>query len=384
MNPILSVIIPTKNRYSYLTEVLNILTGIKRNDVEYIITDNSTDNTVFNQFVQSLNDERIRYYYVKHNMSQTENSDYALSLANGEYICFIGDDDIILENIFVMIERMKLESIDCMIQDPITYYWGDVNFKYELSSQKPASFIFGSDYKYSFLTVDVEKELANILNAGATRIGLLPKVYHGIVRKELLDEIKAKCGSYFPGPSPDMASSVALSLFAAKTILSAMPFTISGKSGKSASGMGLTHTHIGDLNKDFLPKNVIETWNDKIPKFWSCSTIWAQSALYSLNACDSKLDINYKALYTNLLVFESGFTKQINEKIDLNCSFPDKVEIYSRRMYIFLLRVRSFIQRRYFSYDGMKTYSDVHTIKECYDMVNSLLVIDDSATGKDI
>lgn len=370
----LSIIIPTKNRYNYLKAVIQILIKIERQDVEFVITDNSTDDVAFEDFIKSLNDSRIRYFFIKHNISQTENSDYALSNAIGKYVCFIGDDDIILDNIFLMIDEMEKKNIDCLIQSPVDYYWSDVKFKYSLGSQRPSSFLFDDNYRCEFVNIDIEKELSEILQSGATKIGQLPKIYHGLVKMELLEKVKLRCGSYFPGPSPDMASSVALALFNPVTMFSKMPFTVAGKSGKSASGMGLTHTHIGGLaNKDFLPKDIIETWDIKIPQFWSCATIWAQSALSSLRASNSKLDINYSKLYVNLLVFEPHFNKEIQLKVDEYCTVKDKLAIKFGRALLFVSRVKSFIQRKYFSYNGMTTYHDIVTIDECYVKVNDMI-----------
>ena len=41
---------------------------------------------------------------------------------------------------------------------------------------------------------------------------VLPMFYHGIVKKKILDDIYNTCKTYFPGPSPDMAVSIAISL----------------------------------------------------------------------------------------------------------------------------------------------------------------------------
>jgi glycosyltransferase involved in cell wall biosynthesis len=376
MKPLLSIIIPTKNRYEYLIDVLHILKRIKHVGLEYIITDNTPDNGEFSKFIDELSDERIKYFHVSGNISQTENSDFALSQAKGSYVCFIGDDDVILENIFVMVDKMQEENIDCMIQDPVTYYWPDVDFKYSSGTQQAASFNYGNYSKHEFLEIDVTRELQMVMDCGATKIGLLPRVYHGIVRKEILDNVKGITGSYFPGPSPDMASSVALALLSAKTVLSKMTFTISGKSGKSASGMGLKHTHKGDLNKDFLPSNILTTWNNKIPQFWSCSTIWAQSAYSSLNAFGSEDRINYNALYTNLLVFEPGYTELINVKIKENFKSKKMINyliFYKNYAVIFMNRVIDFFKRRLVSEKGNVTYTNIKTISECFRIVSDLV-----------
>src|ERR1035437_8241765 len=81
MNPLLSLIIPTKNRYEYLQIVLEILATIKDVDLEIVIQDNSDESEsrqVFLVSVSKLNDSRIKYFYCNEILSINENSDKAV------------------------------------------------------------------------------------------------------------------------------------------------------------------------------------------------------------------------------------------------------------------------------------------------------------------
>ena len=45
METLLSIIVPTKNRYFYLKEMINMFQSYSNKSTELIIQDNSTDNT---------------------------------------------------------------------------------------------------------------------------------------------------------------------------------------------------------------------------------------------------------------------------------------------------------------------------------------------------
>lgn len=375
--PLLSIIIPTKNRYSCLKEVINCLLTFKNNNVEFVIQDNTPDNEVFLRFINNINDDRFKYFYTKENLAIIDNSDKAIINSRGEYLCFIGDDDIILENIVDMVSLMVEKDIECLIQESVTYYWQDINFKYANKSQQPGSFLITEDISGKLKRIDEKDELKKVIESGGTQIGRLPRIYHGIVKRTALDTIFDCCNTYFPGPSPDMASSVALAHFTTKNYHIQLPFTISGKSAVSTSGMGVAHTHVGKLdNLDFLPKDIISTWDNNIPLFWSCSTIWAQSLYSALKACKSIEKINYFNLYTNLLVFERGYTKETEEKINEIFKGNKVINyfiLYKDFSIIFMKRVLNYLKRKYISDTGNTTHNGINSILECYNIVNKIL-----------
>jgi glycosyltransferase involved in cell wall biosynthesis len=376
MNSIdLSIIIPTKNRYECLIEVLKTLKSYQHPRIEYVVQDNSDDNSVILDIITNLNDDRVKYFYEKENLSVVANSDKAILNSRGRYICFIGDDDMVIDNIMDVVNEMDRNNISSVIQNPVVFYWLGITFKYVNKTQLPGSFLISREYSPEWIRIDVKKELNRIIEIGGTSIGSLPKIYHGIVRRDLLFKVYSSCYTFFPGPSPDMASSTALAHFTDVCYFINTPFTISGKSAMSTSGMGVAHTHSGKLEGlGFLPKDIVQTWDEKIPKFWSCSTIWAQSLSNALKACGNKKTLNYRKLYGYLLVFEPKYRVDTIVTIKkYSTGFFYELGLSIIRTRIFLSRVIFFFKRKVGVYSGYITYKEVFTIDACFKKVNDLL-----------
>jgi glycosyltransferase involved in cell wall biosynthesis len=91
-NPKVSVCIPTYNRAGMLKEAVEAVLAQTFTDFELIVSDNaSTDGT--ESVVRSFDDPRIRYVKNERNIGHRENWNQCLSLARGEYIALIPDDD---------------------------------------------------------------------------------------------------------------------------------------------------------------------------------------------------------------------------------------------------------------------------------------------------
>src|SRR5207245_10819585 len=102
----------------------------------------------------------------------------------------------------------------------------------------------------------------------------MPRAYHGIVLRERLEEVRAQAGTSFPGPSPDMASAVALSLRITSVAAVDYPIFVDGASPRSTGGMGAAKQHEGALeDRDFLPSSSVKGWSRVVPRFWSGTTI---------------------------------------------------------------------------------------------------------------
>ena len=89
----LSILIPIKNEYPYIEELLNQLIPLNRNDIEIIISDNYSDDGSW-EYIQNFKDE-IVITRPKNPCSEFENRVNVLKQAKGEYIFSMGGDDII-------------------------------------------------------------------------------------------------------------------------------------------------------------------------------------------------------------------------------------------------------------------------------------------------
>ena len=104
----LSIIVPTYNRISTLKETLN---SIKPNDkikYEIIIVDNSRieDTVKTLEFIKTLTHLNIFYYVNEKNLGMVGNWNVGLSIARGEFVAYLHDDDILDECYFDVIDRI--------------------------------------------------------------------------------------------------------------------------------------------------------------------------------------------------------------------------------------------------------------------------------------
>ena len=73
--PLLSIVIPTKDRYFCLKKFVELFhTVYTTQEIELVISDNSSDNSEFVEFLKELNDRRIKYAYTKEYLSVCEQS----------------------------------------------------------------------------------------------------------------------------------------------------------------------------------------------------------------------------------------------------------------------------------------------------------------------
>ena len=301
-----------------------------------------------------------KYHYVQGQRSVSDNFSHAVSCASGEYITMSGDDDSVHERIADVVGCMKLNSIDGLITEFAEYYWPGVQFKY-----------YGEKFSGLLLVPKTARPVVKILNAssqlskcfsvGCTDLVLLPRMYYGIVRRVYLDQICRVAGTYIPGPSPDMANAVSLSLVMNEYLYCNIPLFIAGNSAKSAGGLGASKKHVGDLtNKPWLPTDIIEKWSKSVPKFWSGPTIWCESALKAIERMqmtDRLVEWNGHYLHAKCNVFHKKYRPEIKESYfyykstiasgmfsSLIKYYVAYIDIWSRRGVFFLRKIPMYIR----------------------------------------
>ena len=296
MDYILSIVIPTRNRFEYLRDCIQTLNNIHTAKMEVVVQDNSDDHTPISEFIKGLGNDNIKYYYRAGKLTQTENSELAITHATGEYVCYIGDDDSICEKIIDLAEAMKQFDIDACTYRIATYNWPD------LVALKPELYYFKTPMHSGMIQArDPLQLLHKRLRRGIHEIYGLPRVYHGIVSRRLLDEIHRHLGCYFPGPSPDMANATACALYARNLLNIDIPMIVCGFGKNSAGGLGKRGLHKGTLKGNFqLRADIEEVWDSRIPKLWMGVTIWPESAISALTACNREdliSEINFEDIY---------------------------------------------------------------------------------------
>ena len=375
-NIILSIIIPTKNRTENLIEILNVLSSYNWNksEIEIIIHDNSMQNTDINNYLKSNSISSIvKYFYTTLSLSQSENSNLATMKAQGEFLCFIGDDDCVHKEIINVVKWMKINKYDILINTKPEYVWSNiVPTKF---SKFTSGMLFTYRYTALYTIKNCDTQLRLHLENGGQYISDLPQFYHGIVKKSILDKIFAETGTYFPGPSPDMAIATALTCFSKFYILLDFPLIISGKSVNSVGGLGLKGKHIGKISDiSFLPSDTSDNWTQFIPFYWSGSTIYAESVFKSLtkiNRLDILFNFNFNYLYAKCLVFDYKYINFILNNIYLN---PESTYLKVIYFYfiIWLNRLKTFFTNRTFliNYTNKKFHYNLNNYFEVFKILD--------------
>lgn len=341
MQYLLSIIVPTKNRYIYLKSIVKIFSDMDNNEIELVIQDNSEDNKEILQFLGDDYSKNIKYFSNRQHMTVSDNFNEGILNSSGAYVCMLGDDDIISSKIIEIVKYMKINDIESAIFNKASYTWPDMEFKVHKLPSLCINRITGK-----IETVDSQTELMKCLIMGATSLLKLPEVYQGIVKRTSLDKIYYKGNTYFPGSSPDMAIAIALSLVVKSHIYVDIPYIISGQAYVSAGGKGARHEHKGRLkDMDWLPIDIEDKWEKKIPMVWTGSTIYADSAHKAINYMGREellKKFNYPYQYAYFLSFNPEYREYLKPLIKGKHVMKIKIIIYMIR--IFFLRSIIFIK----------------------------------------
>lgn len=320
---LLSIIIPTKDRFKYLKTLINHISIIDDSRIEFIIQDNSTNNEDTYNYLKMFNNSNIKYFYDNIVRNISDNFTNAILNSSGKYICILGDDDIFSNEIVNLLDYIQYNDVDSIVFNKAIYKWDDVKYKKHrisiLNINTPQLSI--PKFTGKIKRIDPILELRKCILNGAKSLYKMPVVYHGIVSRKILDEVYSITGTYFPGPSPDMASAISLSLVTKNHLFIDLPIIISGHGYKSAGGSNQRREHIGSLeNKPFLPKDIVVNWNKFIPMIWSGPTIYAETlekTLKRMNAYHYWEKFNFEKNYSNLILMHPEQINLVKETIKL-------------------------------------------------------------------
>jgi hypothetical protein len=312
-SPIVSIVVPTRNRHFYLACLIRTLLGMKSDDFEIVVHDNSDENGEYLRECGSITDPRLRYYFNPAKLSIAENCDQVLSLARGRYVCMIGDDDVVTESIVDLARWMEASGIEAAATVYPAYLWPGVGSR--LDGQQSGGILRLPRYTGRIERVKTSAALHAVLASGGIMLGDLPSVYAGVISKRALDDLKAATGTYFPGPSPDMANAIGVSAFIESFVKVSVPIYVAGACPKSASAEGARHGHVGEVaDKTFLGADTAARWPAEVPFFFSGQTLLAATLIHALEATGRgslRAQIRLDRLYAACGVFHRQYADRV-------------------------------------------------------------------------
>jgi len=313
-HPILSVIIPTRNRFKYVTSTVKSILDLPDPDFELIVEDNSDNDEVEIWIRENIDDSRLSYAHTTDSVSMSENYDRGTIRSTGEYLAFIGDDDGVLPDIVAATRWAKKNGYDAILPTtPGRYTWPDTRYRYYGGSL--AGTLAIAPFTGAVSYPDPQEQMTRCARSGGQDFADLPKIYYGIVRRDCLDQVRAKAGAYFPGPSPDLAGAMAVANYVKTLCKVDYPLFLPGTSGGSNAGLGAMKKHVGRLeDQKHLSKECVDKWSVLVPRFYSGNTIWGEDVVQALRAIerdDVLSEFNVPLLHAMCMVFNPGHASMV-------------------------------------------------------------------------
>ena len=317
-SPILTIVIPTKDRPNYIIHTIEALLNINAENFQIVVQDNSKGNSTKQIIGKYLNDKRLKYNHLDQKIDFCENFNIGAKIASGEYVTFIGDDDGVNPEIIKATEWAYKNDIDCLTDSrPSHYYWSD--YIHHIYKDLFSCSLVIKKFKNRVYNIDVDHELSKCIKTVGRDFlsSRMPKLYYGIVKNKVLKEMRRDIGNCFPGPVPDLAGAVALTNYIKKAKYVDYPLFLPGNGGNSGAGLGAKKKHIGDLkNFPHIPFSSIKNWSKYVPALFSAECVWGEDIIQALKATnreDLLVDFNIPLLHAMCLVFDFDYRHLIME-----------------------------------------------------------------------
>ncbi|AKI01393.1 Glycosyltransferase like family 2 [Hoeflea sp. IMCC20628] len=234
----LTICLPTRNRQAYCTQTIEALAASEGSDFEVLVADNSDDPAPLADFFAStLKDSRFRLIPPAPSvLSMVDNWERLLNAAQGRWISVIGDDDYLDPRVTGLIRRCEVlyRNVDSISWDCMTFQWPD-NRPIPTLASIPMS---------AGTAVQSKTQISDLLfgwSEGKRRPSVGTGIYHGAVRKSLMERIKhAYGGRYFEHPNVDWENTCKVVAQATTLVHCERPFSVLGACAASNSAAHLS------------------------------------------------------------------------------------------------------------------------------------------------
>lgn len=250
MAPLVSVLLPTRNRLEFLELAIETVRRQDDGDWELIVSDNDSEQDIAGH-VAALDDDRIAYVRTDGFVPVTENWNNALRHARGRYVVMLGDDDGLMPG-YVARVRELAEQFD----QPDVIYSGAYLYSYpDVMPDDPEGYL--QPYGYArFLkgrtrpfVLDPAVRQRVVEHAMHFRAKYGFNMQFSTISMRLVDELAAR-GPFFQSAFPDYYATNVAFLTARAVVVEPRPLVVIGVTPKS---YGFFHAHAREeAGKAFL------------------------------------------------------------------------------------------------------------------------------------
>ena len=252
--PLLSIVVPTRDRIATALPCIRHLLTMPGNDFEVVVSDCGASREL-GDAISAIGDVRLVYAPFAP-CSMTENFNNGVRHCSGDYVSLIGDDDMFLQAGLDTVRRLAPSGVDAIVSPyRAGYYWDgfpDVALAGKLTltdldvdTSGHRSIGWAPDR-----TVRSRSALVDLLRSGDSLP--LPVVYHGVIARRHLDAVAARTGAVFKTQAPDTYLTGALCTLMDEYVIVDRPLTLFGKSQQSNSARLLVKDGLTKHRDEFV------------------------------------------------------------------------------------------------------------------------------------
>lgn len=312
MRPLVSVVIPTHGRPECAVSTIRAVLAASE-ELEVVVSDTTGEDRISPAFA-GRNIDRLKLLRPNEPFSVVDNFNYALSHASGEYLAFIGDDDLVSPQLSEIARWGMANDVDAFsFSFPMLYYWP--TFESSTRWKAEGGTLVINQFDGSITPFDAKAELATALrNIGSGVLGM-PRAYAGMISRKLVERIHAKHGPLFGGVSPDIYSAALISMESRKSYRVDFPIVVPGACASSTSGKSARGRHVGGLRDNAhigAFKNLV--WDERVPEYYSVPTVWGYSLLKGVESTPQWLrKADFSMLYLRCLISDPQYKGMVME-----------------------------------------------------------------------
>jgi glycosyltransferase involved in cell wall biosynthesis len=245
VRPILSILIPTRNRSAYLKHAIESALNISDENTEVIVSENHSEDESL-RIAKSFADKRLTVLVPDKPLPMHSNWEFLVNKARGEWVYFLGDDDAMMPHAAAYLRYItdKHPACEAIVTPRAYYFW-------HMESASAGGIVVSAHFSNTERWIDSKKVLADLLNAKGVYFSA-PQMYSGgFQRRSLIKRVlNAQNGIYFKSVTPDAYSALMGCVHTYRFLLTDIPIAWVGTSD-TRSGAGKGVALLKDRNKDF-------------------------------------------------------------------------------------------------------------------------------------
>lgn len=237
--PLLSVLIPTRNRHKYLPFAIQSALNVPSSEIEIIVSENHSEDCSL-EVCRQFSDSRLRVLQPQRPLAMHDNWEFLLAQANGRWITFIGDDDAVMPHCVDHLRFLDLRypQAEAIFSPRAYFFWPGCEKTY---GDVAVNAWFMDEHRW----IDSKRQLQAALRGKIPYISL-PQMYSGgFQRRSLVNRVRrVQGGAYFRSVTPDAYSALMACIHTYRYVQTGVPITWVGTSPDRQT------SDIADLSKD--------------------------------------------------------------------------------------------------------------------------------------